>query len=74
MKKERLLELAGVQLNEAAGILAAAFDEGDGTFVGIIGPFPSERAARIFFNGIDGIRAEIEHPERPEEFEREMNR
>jgi len=55
MKKERLLELAGVQLNEAAGILAAAFDEGDGTFVGIIGPFPSERAARIFFDGIDGI-------------------
>ena len=72
MKQERLLELAGVQLNEAAEVLAAAFDEG-GTFVGIVGPFPSARAARIFFNDIDGIKAVIEHAKRPEVFERENN-
>jgi hypothetical protein len=74
MKRERLLELAGVQLNEAVGILAAAFNEGDGKFIGIIGPFPSGRAARIFFKDIDGVRAEIEHPERPEVFYKKVKK
>jgi len=58
-------------LTEALEVFAAAHDEKDGKFIGIVGPFPSDRAAKIYFDRhIPGVKYEIERPIRPEEFEK----
>jgi len=75
MDKQRLQELAGVQLNEAAGIYSAVFDGGDGTFMGIVGPFHSVQMANEFFTkhwGSD-VRIESVDIDSPEQFLKDMD-
>jgi len=72
MKKERLMELAGVQLMEAAGnVYVATFDGGDGTYLGIVGPFKSDSDARAYFDGhkeLEDIRIEYDEPLSPDDY------
>jgi hypothetical protein len=75
MDKERLQELAGVQLNEAEGkmgdVYAATFDSGDGTYLGIVGPFATSGKAKGFFKEhkeFEDIRFEIDDVMSPQEY------
>jgi len=75
MKLGLLQELSSGQVNEAegkmGGVYVATFDSGDGTYLGIVGPFATDGKARGFFKEhkeFKDIRLEIDDAMSPQEY------